>query len=597
MGIKVLQVNIQHWDNNHYFLKYSLSNNNPDVILLNELSLKPNSIPKITGYKCIYKCPERFTGVAIFVKCIHKHFFIEFDNDHILATRLFTNLGPINIVTCYTTPRFNHHPTKEINKILDSNLPTVLIGDFNAKHAFFDNCSQGNADIRGNQLYSLCMARNLHYLGPNFNTYKCNDREGKPDIILANNQFQIFQHLISKGEAVGSDHAPMIIHISIFPIKVLCRPRPVIRKLGEKLFQSLLKDDTFEDLDGKQVSSIDETMEKMTKNITNATTLSCPTTRNKVISSYEFTNERRDKFALLQTAYSAYFLNNSVPLHLINILKADLLLDIKNHQSERWKQITDLTAEHFGDPQGFWRDFNTLRGGKKKSSSSLKVPPDTDGFVERSIISEPSEKAKLMGICWEKIFQSNKGPGFINANTKMVNAWYRSIKESLQHDEVIDFSKLSDSHPIFRCITVVEFRSAINHTADKTPGKDGIRIKQIKSLPPNYIKAIINVHNSSLASKYFPELSKITSMIFIHKPFKDLKDPYGYRPISLLNILGKLLEKIIAQRYLYFLEHHNILADLQFGFRKGRSTQHPIFLLHNAIIQLYQGQIPHNHCN
>ena len=66
MGIKVLQVNIQHWDNNHYFLKCSLSNNNPDVILLNELSLKPNSIPRIIGYKCIYKCPGRFTGVAIF---------------------------------------------------------------------------------------------------------------------------------------------------------------------------------------------------------------------------------------------------------------------------------------------------------------------------------------------------------------------------------------------------------------------------------------------------------------------------------------------------------------------------------------------------
>ena len=165
----------------------------------------------------------------------------------------------------------------------------------------------------------------------------------------------------------------------------------------------------------------------------------------------------------------------------------------------------------------------------------------------------------------------------------MVNAWYRSIKVSLQHDEVIDFSNLNDSHPIFCCITVVEFRSAINHAADKAPGKNGIKIKKIKALPLNYIKAIINVHNSSLASKYFPKLSKITSMIFINKPSKDPKDPYGYWPISLLNILGKILEKTIAQCYLHFLEYHNILADLQFGFRKGRSTQHPIFLLHNAI--------------
>ena len=166
----------------------------------------------------------------------------------------------------------------------------------------------------------------------------------------------------------------------------------------------------------------------------------------------------------------------------------------------------------------------------------------------------------------------------------MVNTWYRSIKLNLQHDEVIDFSNLNYSHSIFRCINVVEFRSAINHMADKAPGKDGIRIKQIKALPLNYIKGIINVHNSSLASKYFPKLSKVTSMIFINKPSKAPKDPYGYHPISLLNILGKTLEKIIAQRYLHFLEYHNIQVDLQFGFRKGRSTQHPIFLQHNAII-------------
>ena len=112
MGIKVLQVNIQNWDSNHYLLKCSLSNSNPGVVLLNEISLKLNSIHKISGYKCLYKCPERYTAVAIFVKYVHKHFFIEFDNDHILPIRLFTNLGPINIVTCYTPP--HPHPPPPI---------------------------------------------------------------------------------------------------------------------------------------------------------------------------------------------------------------------------------------------------------------------------------------------------------------------------------------------------------------------------------------------------------------------------------------------------------------------------------------------------
>ena len=201
-------------------------------------------------------------------------------------------------------------------------------------------------------------------------------------------------------------------------------------------------------------------------------------------------------------------------------------------------------------------------------------------FEEGAIISDPEEKSSLMGTCWEKQFHPNQGPEFINANTRRVNNWYRGIKDQLQHDIIIDLSKLDDSHPIFRTITQVEFQAVMSSTADKAPGKDGIRMKQLKALPSNYIKAIIAVNNSSLASKYFLKCSKIICMIFINKP---LKDPYNYRPISLLNILGKLFEKIIAQRYLYFLEHHNVLADLQFGFRRGHSTHHPLFLLSNAI--------------
>ena len=113
-------------------------------------------------------------------------------------------------------------------------------------------------------------------------------------------------------------------------------------------------------------------------------------------------------------------------------------------------------------------------------------------------------------------------------------------------------------------------------------------MKQLKALPNNYIKAIIAVNNSSLASKYFPKTSKITCMIFINKPFKHPQNPYNYHPISLLNIMGKLSEKIIAQHYLYFLEHHNVLANLQFGFRRGCSTHHSIFLLSNAICHYSQ---------
>ena len=53
---------------------------------------------------------------------------------------------------------------------------------------------------------------------------------------------------------------------------------------------------------------------------------------------------------------------------------------------------------------------------------------------------------------------------------------------------------------------------------------------------------------------------------------KPLGDVSSYRPICLLDTMGKLLEDMILQRLQALLVGENGLPDNQFGFRKGRST-------------------------
>ena len=52
--------------------------------------------------------------------------------------------------------------------------------------------------------------------------------------------------------------------------------------------------------------------------------------------------------------------------------------------------------------------------------------------------------------------------------------------------------------------------------------------------------------------------------------------PSNYRPISLLSIFDKLLEKIICVRLKQFLKKHNILYKYQFEFRENHSTSHAL---------------------
>ena len=71
---------------------------------------------------------------------------------------------------------------------------------------------------------------------------------------------------------------------------------------------------------------------------------------------------------------------------------------------------------------------------------------------------------------------------------------------------------------------------------------------------------------------YFSKEWKITKIIPIIKPGKeDSQEPSKYRPISLLNIGGKVLEKLLNRimHYIYKIEYLN---DSQYGFTPQKST-------------------------
>ena len=73
----------------------------------------------------------------------------------------------------------------------------------------------------------------------------------------------------------------------------------------------------------------------------------------------------------------------------------------------------------------------------------------------------------------------------------------------------------------------------------KAPGPNGIPNRTLKHLPMRAVLLLVHLFNSILRIHHFPPVWKHARVISILKPGKDPAQPSSYRPISLLDTIGK----------------------------------------------------------
>ena len=115
-------------------------------------------------------------------------------------------------------------------------------------------------------------------------------------------------------------------------------------------------------------------------------------------------------------------------------------------------------------------------------------------------------------------------------------------------------------------------------------GFDCIQMKTVKSIIDHIKIPLAHIFNQSFLKGTVPNQMKLAKIIPIFKSGQ--KNLFkNYRPISLLPAFSKILEKIVCNRLLQFLDKYNILYSHQYGFRKKHSTIHPIIHLLNYIAE------------
>nr|VZI19250.1 unnamed protein product [Spirometra erinaceieuropaei] len=104
----------------------------------------------------------------------------------------------------------------------------------------------------------------------------------------------------------------------------------------------------------------------------------------------------------------------------------------------------------------------------------------------------------------------------------------------------------------------------------KSPGPDEIPAKILKELAGELSKPLSMLFHTSFETGYLPPDWKSAWITPLYKGGSRVS-ANNYRPVSLTSICCKIMEKIIKQQLMQFLEQNHLLSDSQHGFRKGRS--------------------------
>ena len=108
------------------------------------------------------------------------------------------------------------------------------------------------------------------------------------------------------------------------------------------------------------------------------------------------------------------------------------------------------------------------------------------------------------------------------------------------------------------------------------PGPDHITWRHLKLILANntYAVGILFLANACLSQWHWPRHFKESVSVITPKPGKPAYDtPKAFRPIVLLNTLGKLIEKMVARRLQFDAVKHGTLHPNQLGGVAQRSTE------------------------
>ncbi|RVE41206.1 hypothetical protein evm_014144, partial [Chilo suppressalis] len=518
------------------------------IILLGETLLSDKhklKIPNFTTYRRDEATPDGtpFRGTAALVRrdLVHEELpWLPFKSTRTIGIRTKAGDKDLKVYAAYKPPQTQVQET-DMDAIFCDDVPTILAGDLNCKHSAWGSLKTNH---EGRKLLSLSESRNFEAVGPPDATHIPSDPLRSPDtidIVLHKNISSPIS--VEVLYSTSTQHLPLLICLNLDPNVVPPSP-PRFKTDWEAYTRELEEYKLPYPLTTKQ--EIDANINHLVQAMKDA----------KERHTSRTSTQRRDPLPLALKQKMAekrrikkLWATTRCPRTKtrLNQLTAEVATGVKQWRGDSWSATIDRATE---SKPGLYK---LLRGLTKQAQPVCPLLDECD-------------RSRYAALDRATIFANHLQAQFTPHPAAQEAADFHQNIE----DEARAF--LSAAHPqlpgdVFISPTEVR-KIAIRLNPKKAPGPDSLPSTALAALPRRGVAAWTQIFNAALRAKYFPGAWKTGRVIMIPKPGKDRRRPGNYRPITLLDHVGKLFERLILRR----LQPHYKPREEQYGFRSGHST-------------------------
>ena len=245
----------------------------------------------------------------------------------------------------------------------------------------------------------------------------------------------------------------------------------------------------------------------------------------------------------------------------LKLLNEEITSDIQKHKQNIWKEHLDAHWDHRHNTHTLWKTIHGL---------SNRAPPhtlNTSITFNNKIATTPTHIAN----CFTKQFTNTVE----HATHQTIHKHINRATHNIQGYNIT--------------LTTSQVQEAIKQSKNNnSQGPNKLNIRHLKHIGPLGLAFLTSMFKTALNKNIIPHTWKLANIVPIPKPNKDTDKGTSYRPISLLSVIAKTLEKSL----LPYITANIPNTPMQHGYKTQHSTVTALHTLNNTVAKGFNQMAP-----